>query len=349
MPVDSKADRYLATAPKWRLMRDCMAGEDVVKAEAIINWHERRENGTTALDMLVLDEGETRRDPADPFETRRSERWRVIWQADGVAVETWTRPSPDAPPVPAGPPLPLSGGGRALTEAPFVFVGARDLTADPDEVPLLGLAQTALSLYRRSADYEQSLFMTSQATPVVVGVAGDDPNAPRAIGASTIWHLPQGADAKFLEVSGSGLAAQRQAQEDDFARAMQAGAQLLDHAAAESGEALRLRHAAQSATLISIARTVAAGIEQALRHAARWIGADPEAVSYRPNLDFVDSAASADVIRAIVDAWSAGAISSRTRHELFQRYELVPVERGHDEESALIGRPDPDAAPAARR
>lgn len=223
---------------------------------------------------------------------------------------------------------------------PFVFIGSMDLTPSPDDIPLYGLAKLAMRIYRMDADFSFSLHMTSEPTPVAIGF--DDPAsairdgmAPKTLGSSVLWVLPKGGDAKYLEFSGPGIEKQAQAIQASYDRAAQYGAQVISQGqSAESGEALRLRAASQTATLTTIAKTSAAGLEKALRNLAIWVGADPEQVVVTPNLQFFDRKLTPQEVLALVQSWQAGAISHRTVFDNLQAGGIIPEEITYESEGA---------------
>jgi hypothetical protein len=303
------------------------------QAEEIINWRTEFRNGVAVPTMVVLEEEVAAAKEDDPFEFNCDKQWRVLWlrpgrrtAADGQAdpvdeaagsdvyqQEIWQRPTAGGAPVRVKTITPLSAG-KPLDWIPFVLVGSNDLTFEPDAVPLLELARATISIYMLSADYRQSLFMTSQPTPWISGSKGpDDPSTPKEIGSSTLWHLPDNARCGFLEVQGAGIEAMAKAIDAEFQRAGQIAAAVFDTTkkAAESGEALRLRQGAQSATLSGIVVSKGAGIERALRFAARWVGLDEEKVTYAPNLDFVELAVDPQFL-AEVRNWVQANLLPRT-------------------------------------
>jgi hypothetical protein len=129
-----------------------------------------------------------------------------------------------------------------------------------------------------------------------------------------------------------------------------AGARLFDNnkREAESGEALRLRLGAQTATLASVAIASAAGLEKALKYAAIRIGQNPEEVVVTPNLKFIETAMTADQGKSLVEMWTSGGISKRTMHENLVRGGIASVERTFEEEENLIKTEGkaPEPAPA---
>jgi len=246
--------------------------------------------------------------------------------------------------------------GRVPAGVPFTVINARDLSLSPGDVPLLGVSDANVAIYRSDADYRQSLHMLAQETLVITGVNEyEQEDVPMRIGAGARIMLPEGADAKFVGLQGVGLAEQRLAMLDDYRRAYSEGAKLLenDSSAAESGEALKARVHAKTTTLNDVAKTAAAGLERALRQCAVWVGANPDEVQVFPNTDFVEDVASGQDLRELLQARELGApISLQTIHEYMQRNEFVDL--SWEEEMTRIEsegdlleslRPTPPAAP----
>ena len=261
------------------------------KGKDLINWDagHREQLASDDLNLVVLDEtGPVRQG----FDWTTEQRHRVL--ALGVLEENeesgkasyraGTFASKDTAFSDIGLTEP-SWRGRLLDFIPFSFINASDIVADPTDPPLLGLARLALTIYRGEADYRQALFLQGQDTLVVIGGLEQD---EYRVGAGASISLPLQADAKFIGASSSGIPEMRTALENDQARATQKGGQLLDSVSREreSGEALKIRVAARTATLNQVALAGAGGLQQALRYIARWMGADATAVSVRPNLDF---------------------------------------------------------------
>jgi hypothetical protein len=192
--------------------------------------------------------------------------------------------------------------GTPTSEIPFVFVNTKDITAEPDEPPLMGVSDLSLTIYRGEADYRQALFMQGQDTLVVIGGGKDEKHR---IGAGASINIPNfEGDAKFIGVDSTGLSEMRSSLENDYRRAAQKAGQMLDTTSndAESGEALKVRVSARTATLNQIALTGAFALEQILKILARWVGANDAEVVVTPNLDFVDDELSG---RTLVDYLTA--------------------------------------------
>lgn len=235
--------------------------------------------------------------------------------------------------------------GNTLDQIPFVFVNSKDLSPSPDVPPLHGLAKLCLAIYRGEADYRQNLFMQGQDTLVRIGAQGDEDDVVRT-GAGARIDVPIGGDAKYIGVSSNGLPEQRQALENDYRRAVQKSGQLLDATsrAKESGDALRIRVAAQTATLPQIAKTGAAALERVLRALARWYGANEDDVKVTPNLNFTEADLNGQTLVQIVQSKGLGApISEESIHEWMQDQGFTKLT--YEEELKRLGEEEP-APPA---
>jgi hypothetical protein len=319
-------------------------------AEACINWDDGEFNeGTAALNMVVLDESGYVR---EGFDWKLATKHRVLELPLTIDEKTqavtygnyrqgvFTATGGPATYVESDMDEPQLRGAK-LQEIPFVFVNTNDLITTPDDPALLGLANACLTIYRGEADYRQNLFMQSQDTLVVIGdlKRSSDPNElastgssePLRTGAGSVIHLDAGtgADAKYAGVSSEGLSEQRTALENDRKRAeAKAGALSSDNAQeAESGEALKTRVAARTASLNQIALTGAAALEFLLKLAAKWMGADPEKVKVTPNMEFADFQLTGENLSKIMAAKVAGApLSKESIHRLMAQGGLTELD-----------------------
>jgi hypothetical protein len=249
-----------------------------------------------------------------------------------------------------------SSAADGMAAIPFVFVNTNDLVPKPDQPPLLGLASITLAIYRGEADYRQSLFMQAQDTLVKIGdIPGDGDTKPVKVGAGAVINLGPGGDAKYIGVSSSGIPYQKDALDADKQQAAMYSVQMMDtdSGGPESGEALRIRVSARTATLARLQHTAAAAIRDCLVYAATWLGlgdAEIAKIVVTPNLDFADDAKPATDIATIQSARVAGArISDESYHEYLVanriltttfeeeslRYESDQTERGDNGGTAV--------------
>ncbi len=289
----------LLEAPDGQPAGEAMPFIATYAAERIRNWDNgQREQGAQLLELVVLEETEAER--GSDFAWTLQDKYRVLAlenQIPGLSREEQAEAgagdyvvavlSDGNASVTAGDFTAPQIGGQTLQQIPFVFINSNDIITDVDKPPLLGMSELAFTVYRGEADYRQALFAQGQDTLVVVG--GDE-EATRNLGVGASIELPIGGSAEFIGVDSKGLPEMRAALENDRKEASRRGAHLLDTdggAGAESGEALKVRVAAKTPTLTSIARTGAGGLEAILKIAAEWVGANPDEVHVEPNMQFV--------------------------------------------------------------
>ena len=339
-------------------------------AETIINWDEGRSDDEhlPKLNLVVLDETESERKVTFEWETQT--KYRVLMLdprpgkpagaeqgasgqdkslelaetnpagsyiagvfriGNGVGTNSFSLELMQAP----------SFMGRFAEEIPFTFINTKDIVSTPDTPPLLGLALISLAIYRGEADYRQNLHVQGQDTLVVCGGIlqneGADPNQAVRVGAGARIDLPTEGSAEYIGVSGEGLAEQREALQEDKKQAAAKGGQLLDTTSREkeSGDALKTRVSAQTATLNQIALAGAFGLETELKKIATWIGADPNKVIVKPNLDFDNAPLTGADLVGYVTAKNQGApIARETIHKLMRAKNITDLT--FEEEMALI-------------
>lgn len=355
-----RINEHQLTYGRCGLLVDAPTGADVDKAtpylsfyspERIINWDAGKlDEGMNSLDLVVLDESGYQR---EGFTWTNERKHRILTRGGATSLESgWVRPEGGSPfqlcvkvndmsmPVEQDFITP-NIGGRELDEIPFVFIGANDLVPEPDEPPLLGLSNLALTIYRGEADYRSTLFYQGQQTLVVIGgnVSDLDEDQELRIGNKGVIDLRIGGDAKYIGVSPSGLSEMRQAITNDDTKASQMGVAFLDtgNTAHESGEALRIRVAARTTTISAVAQAAGAGLEQALRYAAEWVGEDPDEVSVKVQTDFADQNVAGASLLAFMQAKQLGLpLSLKSLHRMMQLNDMTDLDfEGESEQIEL--------------
>lgn len=288
------------------------------KAENIRNWDTNEdESHNLQINYVVLDEsGYTK---TDDFTWQTETRYRLVTRGelgaeinDGLYRTGLFRVVGGSPSYDASQMQKPVYRATPLTGIPFAFINAQDNLPDIDEPPLLGLANSMLAIYRSEADYRQNLFYQGQDTLVTIGgvkttdAAGKE--IPLRTGAGARIDMEAQGDAKYIGVSGEGLPEQRTALENDRARAEVRAGQMINARVGdkESGEALKTRLGAQTATLTSIALSGAAGLQKVLRDVARWMGEDPSKVIVTPNEEFTSTWVTGQDLFQLMEAKNKG-------------------------------------------
>lgn len=294
-------------------------------AEEILNWDEDN------LDLFVLDESGYYR---DGFSWKEEFKYRVLYLDDqGRYVAEMHDQTGGIDRVV----MPTARGGQFMTQIPFTIIGARDLSLNPETPPLIGVARSCVAQYQLNADYRWQLFMSGQETAVIIN---NDP--PEAVGAGVILKLESEgdlqADFKYVGPSCKGIQAHKEAIGEEQKTAMQAAGAMFDtrQPANESGDARRLRYAAQTATLVTVSMSSAQGLERALRSIAVMMGENPEEVTVTPDLNFVNTALTPQEVLQVIEGWQNGGYSYETMYERLRRGDAVSAERAPDDELRLM-------------
>ena len=347
-------------------------------AETIINWDESKDHeGVNALNLVVLDESGYERQTDLTWKFEQSYRVLKLGVPAAPAAPTEPGEERDEAQEPAPGDVYIQGEydlndgttvvdsvmsapmlrGVMLEQIPFVFVNSKDIIATPDNPPMIGLGRLCMTIYRGEADYRQTLFMQGQDTLVTVGgIVDPDTGAADAgaatsdgvrVGAGARIDLNMGGDAKYIGVSSTGLPEQRQALDADKKQASGKAGQLISPSSGkqESGDALTTRLSAQTATLNQIAKAGALALENILKIAAAWMGANPDEVVVTPNLEFVKETLPSKDLVELMSARTMGApLSLESIHELIVKRGIS--EKTFEEEMALIEDEDLLAAKA---
>ena len=262
--------------------------------ENLINWQTRLVDGRQDVSLVVLTE-QRHKSNQDRFTHETETVYRVLSLDESGYCKTELLNEQG---------LPLSLGmddnqqevyeayykdstGNNLEYIPIVVTGSTDNNVDIDIIPMQTMANAALKYYQLSADYFQELHHTAHPQPYITGVDQDD--MPKITGSYAAWVLPEIAKCGYLEITGVGIEAKRQAMHDQRNASNEAGAKVMDATGQESGEARKARQNDQYASLYSVVVTVSEGVEQALKYAAEMIGASVEQVRFIVKPDFSET------------------------------------------------------------
>lgn len=198
------------------------------------------------------------------------------------------------------------------------------------------MIRAAIKYYQISADYYQELHLTAHPQPVITGQ--DLESSMMVTGPMMSWVFPnETANAFYLEISGTGIEAKRQAMSEQKNAALEAGARVMDIGGVESGEARQARQNDQYATLHGIVKNSAEAIEQCLRYLGEWYGFTPEQANeklkFTVELDF-DKVIDIAVLQQLFNASQMSMVSPETVWEYMQTGQIP--ERNWDDEQGRI-------------
>ena len=96
-----------------------------------------------------------------------------------------------------------------------------------------------------------------------------------------------------------------------------------DKSGVESGDAILTRLTVRTATLTTVAKVAAAGVQKLLRIAAMWAGVAPEEVEVTPNLDFTDSAVTPKEVLEMWTVTEKGGMTTEDFHAWLKGHDLT--------------------------
>jgi hypothetical protein len=293
--------------------------------ENVINWRTRMIGGKSVLCLVVIAMKYISYD--DGFEVKEDNEWRVLKldAADEYLCEVWRLTS--------GTPTtslhntvqgaaqfvlydsykPRDASGAPLKEIPFTFVGSLNNNDSPDKPPMYDLAVVNIAHYRNSADYEDSIYMVGQGTPVATGLTSSWikdvwKDQPIPLGSRAIVPLPTGGDFKIVAMEENGIVKEGMDQKEKQMAML--GAQLVDRQEVQRtlGEA-QMERAQIESVLVQCAKNTAAAIQKCLRWAALFYGENPEAITYDLSTDFAINRMTAEERKALIADYQGGLIS----------------------------------------
>jgi len=231
--------------------------------------------------------------------------------------------------------------GRPLTRLPIVHLGSIENTAEPDVVPLLGLTDIALTIYRENADLSQGHFLTCNPTLFIFGA--QDEEKPKVIGSSVCVSIsnPQGR-VEYTRTDTTAFEHIREVINDLHREAVAFGAAFFgENRDKQSGEALKLKQASNGATLIHVVNMVGEGLKDAIEIILEWTNDSSEFV-FEANTEFAEVELSSQDISALVASWTAGAIDHDTLLDNFRDANIIESSRTNEEIKQAIFSESPN-------
>lgn len=213
--------------------------------------------------------------------------------------------------------------GMALDFIPFVGVNTLGIDMTPVKSPILDIIDMNLSHYLTSADYEHGLHFVALPTPVFSGVTFD---SAVKLGSSEGIVLPsKDAKAYYLEFQGQGLDSLRKALQDKQSQISLFSARLQDTntKGSEAENTVRLRYAADSASLTDIAVSTELALQKTYEYIAIWLDVDPDAIDINLNKDFLSTKLTPNELKELAKAYVDGAMDIETYVYNLERGEMV--------------------------
>lgn len=293
--------------------------------ESIINWRTKEVAGRVQPVLIVLAEAEDV--SADLFAHDTALRFRVLLLEDGRYIQRLYDEKGEI----LRQSEPVDADGKPWDTIPFVLAGAEENTLRAQKAPLAALCDCAISYWQVSALYHENLAIHGQLT---LGVACDldpeqwataNPHGLR-VGAATGVFLGKGG--AFHTATAPESSSLSKALQDKRAEMAELGAQIITKGSnAQTAEAARIDATAESSVLSHVVGNASEALEQALEWAARFMGADPEAVQFQLNTEFSDLSLDAPTRTALQGELDRGLIAKSDYRAALRRAGQIPAER----------------------
>jgi len=297
----------------------------------VINWRTTAVGSQRLLSLVVIEEGYEESD--DGFEIKPGTQWRVLlldpaaemsYRVDLYRLTTekyGTLQLVDSR-------YPLDKAGKPWKEIPFTFVGSENNDPECDQPPLYDLASLNIAHYRNSADYEESVHLIGQPTPVAAGLTKewvkDVFQGKIHLGSRRTVPLPPGASFTLCQAQPNSLV--KEAMTDKERQMVALGARIVEQRAVQRtlGEA-KLEYATELSILGTCAKNVTAAYLKALEWAGVFIGTEEDS-TFELYPDAGLETLSSQELQAIVAAWQAEAISDSEMRDNLKRGGVASLE-----------------------
>ena len=294
---------------------------DFVAPWAIRNWNIEKVGTKHKLTMVVFDEVYDKKISNDKFAIETRIRQRAMFLnlegSPGVTVEVYE----EAKLVNT---YSLTGSdGLPLEEIPFVFIGSENNDAEIDEPPFYNMANINVAHYRNSADYEESVFLCGQPTPVYSGLTQDwvDNYFGKGIpfGSRASVPLPVGAKGELLQALPNTLAFEAMTHKEHQMIAI--GAKIINpRSTVERKEAeIHIEAASQRSVLTTIKDNLQLAFIAALKVCCKFVGASEEQIKLVLNDNFDLTSMSAEELRFLIELYNSNGIAFTEFRENLRR------------------------------
>jgi len=296
-------------------------------AESIKDWRTEYVNGKNQLSFVKLYEVVNQVDPENEFSIKTIPQYRIL---DLAALDEELKDSPrvyrqriyrkdaDGRWVLFNEVYPVMLGEN-MDYIPFTFITPEGAGSNVVPAPISDMAELNIAHYRNSADYEWGLHYVGSPTAVFSGLfaptmGGDDEVLEIRLGSRSGIHFqdPQGS-AKYLEFTGQGLNALKEAMQEKWSVMAILGARILapERRAVESAESALIHREGETSVLANIANIVSDALSWCANILIRWAGIQTGDVRISLNTDYTPNNIDAQTLTAIVNSWMSGALGMR--------------------------------------
>lgn len=304
--------------------------------EDVINWKTSVINGVEKISLIVLRET-YEAENVDEFAHDIKERYRVLDISKGYYRQRIFS-SDDSTNVPIE--IPITINGEKESEIPFYFL----YEPEPAVPFLLDLAKANISHYRKSADYENGVHLTTIPTGFVTGHAAAILNEETGetetvnLGEDEFMFIPE-SDAKVgtLCYAGEGLTHSEHALEMSMSNMAVLGSRLVvtEKGTSESAESAKIHRAGENASLADHANLVSEAFTKALKKIMEWENISGD-VCFALCTDYDTLAFDANVLNSIANISREYKFPLPYIFDILKKGEYTPDDSSLEEYAILI-------------
>lgn len=311
-------------------------------AEDVMNWGYRYINGVQMVDFVVIREHVYARDK-DGYKWQEYAQYRVL-QLDDNNDFFYNLVDGDSK-VLTDDLYPMVNGKR-WKKIPITFIGSEDNNLSVDVSPLFPIAHVNIGHYRNSASLEDNADAHSQGTLAVTSSLNAsqweamNKGRPLVMGSREGYFLGQSGSMTLVQLPENQLSMKMMEQKEE--QMIMLGAHLMTSANANAPvETTRMQLGAKISRLATIVDNVEAGITNALRDCAEYLGANPDLVKISMSREFIQESADPVLMQALAAQWQTGAIPLEILHDYSRKVNIIPRETTTEELISQIGKESP--------
>jgi hypothetical protein len=300
-----------------------------IRENQILGWRSKRIAGAWQLTQLRL--LEVVEEDYDDFGTEEILQVRVLepgkWSTYRLTTTTTTQHGSSNW-------APYEAGVTSLNKIPFVPVYGHRLGFMLAQPPMLEVAHLNVAHWQSASDQQNILHVARVPMLAVIGVS--DTEFKLSLGASSATNLPEGADMKFVEHSGSAIEAGAKDLDTLEERMRQAGAELLVLAPGRiTATQVATENAVGMCVLQRITQSFEDALDQALQITAEWVG-EVEGGHVTVFNDFGAATLAEASAQLLLETNKAGKLSDETLHSEYQRRGILSADLSWEEEQERI-------------
>ena len=220
---------------------------------------------------------------------------------------------------------------------PLRFIPAWPLNGSIDIVPpvLTPIIDKELALYNKVSRRNHLLYGASTYTPIIISDMGDEEFDDIVQAGLGSWlHLRQGDDAKVLDTPTAALTDMDRAIANSIEEMAKLGIRMLTPETDQSGIALQIRNAAQTAQLGSLNQKISNTIKQIIAFLINWrfnsqiLASD---IEFSLSADFNPTPLGEDWLRLATEWYQQGLIPRSTWLNLLKHNDIIPPDYDDEE------------------